>query len=136
MAAEMSDTDHHPHHPGITMQCPVSCLDVRTVADLVNLLATATRATIPNETARPEPEEPKQHDEHTPRCPLSCLTLSTRVSNAPRHDRAEPQTIGDLIHMIRRHELSEVRNIGRRSITEIRTALIAAGFDARYSELT
>ncbi|MFG2249012.1 DNA-directed RNA polymerase subunit alpha C-terminal domain-containing protein [Spirillospora sp. NPDC048823] len=136
MAAEMSDTEHASHHSGITMHCPVSCLGVRTVADLVNLLATATRATIPDATTRPEPEEPQQHDEHTPRCPLSCLRLSTRVANALRHDRAEPRTIGDLVRMIQRHELSEVRNIGRRSITEIRTALIAAGFDARYSELT
>jgi DNA-directed RNA polymerase alpha subunit len=136
MAPEVNDTDHHPHHSGITMQCPVSCLGVSTVADLVNLLATATRATIPDPNPRPATEEPQQHDEHTPYCPLSCLGLSARVNNALRHDRAEPRTIGDLIGMIRRHELSDVRNIGRRSITEIRTALIAAGFDARYSELT
>lgn len=139
MAPEVTDTDHPPHHQGVTMQCPVSCLGVHTVADLVNLLATATRATIPGaypQTA-PDLDDHQEHDEHTPHCPPSCLNLSTRVTNALRHHHhAAPQTISALLRMIRSGELARVRNIGRRSLSEIHTALVAAGFDVRHTNLT
>lgn len=72
------------------------------------------------------------HSRPSPLHRVSGLTGRMRRS----HDRAEPRTIDDLIGMIRRHKLSQARNIGRPSITEIRTALIAEGFDARYSELS
>lgn len=94
MAAEVNDTDHHAHPEGVTMECPVSCVGVRTVADLVNLLTTVTRAALPDPhpSIGPDLDEPWEHDEHSRRCPVSCLNLSTRVTNALRYDCAKPQT--------------------------------------------
>ncbi len=132
MATEVNPTDHHPHHQGVTMQCPVSCLGVRTVADLVNLLATTTRTVLPDV----YPNDPEEHDEHTPHCPLSCLNLSTRASNALRYNSTETRTISDLVRMIRSGQLPGVRNIGRRSLTEIHTAPVAAGIDVQHTNLT
>ncbi|NYE10960.1 DNA-directed RNA polymerase alpha subunit [Actinomadura citrea] len=37
--------------------------------------------------------------------------------------------------MIRTDQLTEVRNIGRRSLTEVHQALTAAGFDVRHTNL-
>jgi DNA-directed RNA polymerase alpha subunit len=138
MATEVNPIDHHPHHQGVTMQCPVSCLGVRTVADLVNLLATTTRAVLPDAypSTRPELDEIQEHDDHTPHCPLSCLNLSTRTANALRYNSTETWTIADLVRMIRSGQLSRVRNIGRRSLTEIHTALVAAGIDVQHTNLT
>ncbi|WP_158581731.1 DNA-directed RNA polymerase subunit alpha C-terminal domain-containing protein [Actinomadura spongiicola] len=139
MAPEINDTDHLAHHPDITTECPVTCLGVRTVGDLVNFLATARTAlpdadptTSPDETAL---TEPAQHNEHTTRCPLSCLDLSARVLNPLRYNTTTPQTIGALIRMIQTGQLAQVHRIGRRSLTEIRTALVAAGFDTRNIKL-
>lgn len=45
--AEMIDTDHRTHRAGheeIGPECPVSCLGVRTVGDLLRLLVEAGRA--------------------------------------------------------------------------------------------
>lgn len=103
MATEVNPTDEHPHHQGVTMQCPVSCLGVRTVADLVNLLATTTRTVVPDA----YPSDPEEHDEHTPHCPLSCLNLSTRATNALRYNSTEARTIGDLARMLRNGQLPQ-----------------------------
>ena len=138
MATEVNPTDHHPHHQGITMQCPASCLGIHTVGDLVNLLATTARAVLPDAypSTRPEPDEPEEHDEHTPHCPLSCLNLSTRAANALRCNSTPTRTIGDLVRMTRTGQLPHVRNIGRRTLTEIHTALVAAGIDVQHTNLT
>lgn len=116
------------------MDCPITCLGVSTVADLVTLLATATRTTVGR--TGPDLTEPHQHDEHTQRCPLTCLNLSARVTNALNDNRPKPQTIGDLLRLTRSGQLGELRNIGRRSRSEIHTALVAAGFDIHPSKPT
>ncbi|WP_157430965.1 DNA-directed RNA polymerase subunit alpha C-terminal domain-containing protein [Actinomadura macra] len=135
MAAQMNEAEHHPHPTGLTMQCPVSCLGLRTVADLVNLLATATRTALLDGTPSPAPEAPPDNDQHSTRCPISCLDLSTRITNALRIDPARPKTIGDLINMSRQQQLSKVHNIGQGHLNDIRTALITAGIDVRHTEL-
>lgn len=137
MGSEVNSTEHHAHHQGVTMECPASCLGVRTVADLVSILATTARTILPD--AYPSDhldDEPQKHDQHSSSCPLSCLNLSVRVNNALKPHRDEARTIGDLMRMIQSGELHDIRNIGRRSLTEIHTALVAAGIDVRHLRLT
>ncbi|WP_329095520.1 hypothetical protein OG979_12855 [Actinomadura citrea] len=131
MASEVNTPDHSPHHPGITTGCPTTCLGVHTVGDLVTLLSTAARTALPDIT---DPDD-KQHDRHTETCPLSCLHLSVRVTNALKYADTPPRTIGALLHMIRTDQLTEVRNIGRRSLAEVHQALTATGFDVRHTNL-
>ncbi|GGU07537.1 DNA-directed RNA polymerase subunit alpha C-terminal domain-containing protein [Actinomadura citrea] len=131
MASEVNTPDHSPHHPGITTRCPTTCLGVHTVGDLVTLLSAVARTALP---ANTEPDD-KQHDGHTETCPLSCLHLSVRVANALKYADTPPRTIGALLRMIRTDQLTEVRNIGRRSLTEVHQALTAAGFDVRHTNL-
>ncbi|WP_329095134.1 hypothetical protein OG979_11640 [Actinomadura citrea] len=104
---------------------------MQTVGDLVTLLSTAARKALPDIT---DPDD-KQHDRHTEACPLSCLHLSVRVTNALKYAHTPPRTIGALLHMIRTDQLTEVRNIGRRSLAEVHQALTATGFDVRHTNL-
>ncbi|MEU8306873.1 DNA-directed RNA polymerase subunit alpha C-terminal domain-containing protein [Actinomadura sp. NPDC048955] len=131
MASEVNAPDHSPHHPGITTRCPTTCLGVHTVGDMVALLSAAARM------ARPDITDPDdgQHDRHTEACPLSCLHLSVRVINALKYADTPPRTIGALLRMIRTDQLTEVRNIGRRSLAEVHQALTATGFDVRHTNL-
>ncbi|MES9602168.1 DNA-directed RNA polymerase subunit alpha C-terminal domain-containing protein [Actinomadura sp. NPDC000929] len=132
MASEVNTADHSPHHPGITTRCPTTCLGVYTVGDLVTLLTTAARTASPDAT---HAGEPQQRARHTGSCPLSCLHLSVRVINALKYADLPPRTIGALLHMIRTDQLTEVRNIGRRSLAEVNQALTATGFDVRHTNL-
>ncbi|MFI0480494.1 DNA-directed RNA polymerase subunit alpha C-terminal domain-containing protein [Actinomadura sp. 9N215] len=119
----MNETEHHPHHPGVTVDCPTSCLGVRTVGDLVGLLTRAAQTTLPD---APSPLRP--HEEHLLTCPISCLRLPARIISALRAYDPDVRNIGQLISMFERDELSEVRNIGHSSVWDVRKALDAEGF--------
>lgn len=132
MAPQMSGSDHHPNHPDVTADCPMSCLGVHTVGDLIALLTSTARSAIPD---NPSPAWPP-HEQHSLTCPISCLKLSARITNALRHHDTEAENIGQLIHMLQHNKLGEVRNIGPRRLSEVHTALVAEGFNMGYSHPT
>lgn len=55
------------------------------------------------------------------------INFSVRSMNALR--RASIFTIGDLIKALSGDELSKVRNLGKKSLNEIKTKLLVYGFD-------
>ncbi|GAA0562702.1 hypothetical protein [Actinomadura livida] len=130
--AEMIDTDHRTHRAGheeIGPECPVSCLGVRTVGDLLRLLVEAGRASgLHAQSVAVPGDGPHECDRVTVACPVECLGLSAHVLNALRNDRGRTATVGDVLGLLRSRELAEVRNIGPRRVGEVRTALVAAGF--------
>ncbi len=136
----MTHSQHAMYHTGVTLECPASCLGIYTVEDLLRLLTTAGHLALTEKwrtSGPPHRGDFPPHSEHSFNCPLSCLRLSAKVTNALRFDRSGCVSIGDLIRIIKRHELREVRNIGPRSVSEVRAALVAAGFDVQsYSELS
>ncbi len=71
----------------------------------------------------------------TPDCPVECLqtVLSmqswnplTRAYDAPFNP---PHTVGDVIGLCASGRLPEIRNLGKRRISEIKAALVVAGLD-------
>lgn len=90
--AEVIGTDHGGHgagHEGIGPECPVSCLGVRTVGDLLRLLVSAGRVSgLHAEFAATVAGIPHEHEQVTAACPIECLGVSARVVNALRSDRA------------------------------------------------
>ncbi|MGP4024192.1 DNA-directed RNA polymerase subunit alpha C-terminal domain-containing protein [Actinomadura sp. 3N407] len=130
--AEVISAAHRMHaagHEGIGLECPVSCMGVRTVGDLLRLLVTAGRMSgLHAAFAATVAEVPHEHDRVMAACPVECLGLSAHVLNALRNDRGRTATVGDVLALLRSHELAEVRNIGSRRVGEVRTALVAAGF--------
>lgn len=137
--AEVIGADHDVHgarHEGIGLECPVSCLGVRTIGDLLRLLVEAGRVSgLHAEVASTVAEVPHEHERVTAGCPVECLGLSAHVLNALRNDRERTATVGDVLGLLRSHELAEVRNIGPRRVGEVRTALVAAGFPVPRSVL-
>jgi hypothetical protein len=135
--ATLNDTEHAVGHEGITPECPISCLGVRTVADLLRLLAEATRVSGLQSRCAAVPEErPHEHERVTLDCPITCLSLARHVLSALRLHRGPSQMVGDVLRLLQNHELGEVRSIGPRRVGEVRTALITAGFSAsRYPAL-
>ena len=135
MASQMSGSDHGPHHPDVSVQCPVSCLGIRTVGDLIALLADTARRGFPD---KPPGLPPNflPHEEHTLTCPVSCLRLSARITSAVRAHDGDVQNIGQLIYLLQSGELWEVRNIGHRSVGEVHAALVAEGFDVSFPHPT
>ncbi|TDE26445.1 hypothetical protein [Actinomadura sp. 6K520] len=137
--AEVNDADgsaHVPGHEGITLWCPLSCLGLRTVGDLVRLLVETGRTAASQPHSSPMPTDgPHEHERVTFECPVTCLGLSRHVLHA-LSARGDAPTVGEVLRMLESGKLGDVRNIGRRRTGEIRTALIAAGFSAsRYPSL-
>lgn len=138
--AEVNDSAngsaHVPGHEGITLWCPLSCLGLRTVGDLVRLLVETGRASVNQQHSRAVLEDgPHEHERVTFECPVTCLGVSRHVLHA-LSARGDVPTVGEVLRLLESGELGEVRNIGRRRTGEIRTALIAAGFSAsRYPAL-
>ncbi len=131
----MNEPSHFPGHEGINWQCPVGCLGIRTVGDLVHLLTSASHLVPmgqPGWITLAQSRTTRPHTEHTEACPLSCLDLSARLLNPLRRRWPEPETIGDLIGLLQRGQLKETRNLGPHRIEEARTALTQAGFDITH----
>ena len=118
---------HGAGHAGIGLECPVSCLGVRTVGDLVRLLTEAGRAAglYAAEFAGGPVHE---HERVTPACPIACLGVSERVLAPLRRELGEAAMVGEVVALLLSEELAEVRGIGPRRVGEVRTALIAEGF--------
>lgn len=62
---------------------------------------------------------------------LKDINFSVRASNAL--NRCKIFTIGELITLIQTEDLSSIKNLGKKSINEIRTKLLAFGYE-RLSE--
>jgi hypothetical protein len=132
----LNNSAHAVGHENITLSCPISCVGVRTVADLLRLLGEAARA------AGAQPPSPSAvdlvphvHEQITVQCPVRCLELSRHASNPLRLD-GRVHTVGDVLRLLEAGELGGVRNLGRRRVQEVRMALIAAGFSvSRYPAL-
>lgn len=128
--AEVSEEGvHRVGHSGIGPECPIWCLGVRTVGDLLNLLVEAGRPSgLHAVFADAVAGVPHEHERVTLGCPMKCLGLSARVLGALHNDRGRTVTVGDVLGLLRSRELAEVRHMGPRRVDEVRTALIAAGF--------
>jgi hypothetical protein len=120
---------HRVGHAGIGMDCPVWCLGVRTVGDLVGLLTEAGRLAglhvVPTAVDGP-------HGHPGGRvgvgCPVGCLKLSRQTLNALRSEqRYRPGTVGDVADLLVSGRLSRVGQMGPRRIGEVRAALLLAG---------
>ncbi|MEU4824615.1 hypothetical protein AB0H37_22330 [Actinomadura sp. NPDC023710] len=122
---------HAVGHDRIGLECPVTCLGVWTVGDLLALLVEARRVSgLP---AAPVDGTFGTHRHEGGRlsraCPLACLQLSTRGRNALRNDRnCTAKTVGDLLDLLWSRDLHEVRLMGARGVGEVHAALLAAGF--------
>lgn len=77
-------------------------------------------------TARPD-----EHEGVTEECPISCLRLSTRAHNALTYDPSNPKTIGDVLRLLERRQIQDIRGLGPQRIDEITAALVLAGFSIR-----
>lgn len=133
--AEMTGDDAHKiGHSGIGPECPISCLGVRTVGDLLGLLVEAGRtsgldAVFPAAVAAAD-----RHHEHADgrvglACPVACLGLSKQVMTTLRNDRRwRVKTVGQLLGLLRSDDLGKVPQMGPRRVGEVRVALLAAGF--------
>ena|SRR5437868_3486883 len=123
------------------MDCPVACLGVRTVADLVRLLSVTSGVVLRQEWWRvPAPAavvegEVSPHTEHTLGCPLGCLGLSERVSRVLKFYGGDPPTIRALFAMVHSNRLRNVEGIGPVALQEIQAALVIAGFEAGHPGL-
>jgi hypothetical protein len=80
------------------------------------------------------------HGPVRPECPVECLltVLSlgsfnplTRAYDAPFR---EPRTVGDVLDLHARRQLSKIRGLGRRRVSEIEAALVLAGLDLSWHE--
>ncbi|TYK53020.1 hypothetical protein [Actinomadura decatromicini] len=122
--------EHGEHGAGfveIGLECPVSCLGVRTIGDLVRLLAEAGRAAgLYGVGLVGEPLH--EHERVTPACPIACMGVSERVLAPLRRELGEAAMVGEVVALLLSGELAEVRGIGPRRVGEVRTALIAEGF--------
>lgn len=119
---------HRVGHDGIGPGCPVSCLGVRTVGDLLRLLVEAGRAAGLHAGSAGAVGGLHACDRVGLGCPVECLGLSAQVVNALCAHRGCAVTVGDVLGLLRSGELAGVRNIGPRRVGEVRTALVAAGF--------
>ena len=125
--AEVNGNDgHRVGHSGIGPECPVWCLGVRTVGDLVGLLVEAGRVSGLYPAA--SVENGHEHERVTAACPVGCLGLSAHVVNALRHGLGRSVRVGDVLGLLGSGRLAEVRGMGARRVGEVRTALVAAGF--------
>lgn len=81
------------------------------------------------------------HGPLTPGCPVECLR--TVLSNGSWNPLARaydapfspPRTVGDVVELFISDRLRDIRNLGRRRISEVETALVFAGFDLRGHSL-
>jgi hypothetical protein len=134
--AEVNGLDHVAGHEGITLECPLTCLGLRTVADLLRLLADTGRATgLQPRHPSVLDRVPHEHERVTLDCPITCLRLPPHVLN-PLRGQGQARTVGDVLRLLEREGLGDIRGIGRSRIRRIREAFIAAGFSAsRYPSL-
>ncbi|MFC4052126.1 hypothetical protein ACFOY4_20780 [Actinomadura syzygii] len=133
-AGGVSPDEHGEHGAGyaeIGLECPVSCLGVRTVGDLVQLLAEAGRAAGLPAAAGHAGGGLEQDERVTLASPIGRLELSGRVLAPLRRKLGKTVTVGQVVALLHSGGLAEVRGIGARRIGEIETALIAAGFQVR-----
>lgn len=65
-------------------------------------------------------------------CSIDELFFSVRSQNALK--RASVFTVGDLIDLLNQERIRSIRNLGRKSVSEIKTRILQLGFD-RLSDL-
>ncbi|SEG94719.1 hypothetical protein SAMN04489712_15019 [Thermomonospora echinospora] len=65
----------------------------------------------------------------TATCPIKCLKplLSARAFNPLVHKYDGPRTVGDVVELHQREELTMIRNLGPHRIAEIELVLVLAG---------
>ncbi|MFB4307199.1 hypothetical protein [Actinomadura sp. GTD37] len=122
---------HRVGHLGIGPECPVWCLGVRTVGDLVGLLVEAGRVSGLHAVAAGAGAGGGDGHEHvrvTASCPVGCLGLSAHAANPLRSALGWSATVSDVLGLLASGELAQVRGLGARRVGEVCTALVAAGF--------
>ena len=114
----------------MTLACPVSCLGLRTVGDLVRLLEEAGRVAQLPDSVHPAGLVTHRHPHGVVSldCPLECLDLPVRAVNVLRYYR-ESCTAGDLLRLVRSGDLLNIRGIGVGTAAEIRRTFLRAGID-------
>ncbi|XVQ08471.1 hypothetical protein ACQP1W_38835 [Spirillospora sp. CA-255316] len=122
----MSD-DHYPGHGGVGLDCPIGCLGLNTVGDLLHSLTAAVGvAGLVGLADRAGPEH--HHERVGPGCPLACLGLPTRTRlSLERRDPDPVRTVGALLALLRTGGIDDVRHIGPVAVHGIWGALQAAG---------
>ena len=120
------------------MACPVSCMGLRTVGDLVRLLEEAGRvARLPdNEHSAGLVTHRHPHGVVSLDCPLECLDLPVRAANRVRWGGSDCQTVGDLLRLLRSGDLLHIRGIGVGAEAEIKRAFLRAGIDPDHWRAT
>jgi hypothetical protein len=119
---------HVAGHEGVTLECPLRCVGLETVEDLITALAVSAEMHGLRSLAEAHPVA-HRCERVNAGCPVGCLELSGRVREALRSDRKhKARTVGDLLRLLHSRELGSIDKIGPRSIREVQTALVAAGF--------
>ena len=125
--ADLDGGLHQVGHSGIGPGCPIWCLGVRTVGDLLNLMVEAGRVSGLHAVAGGV-DGVHEHERVTVTCPIECLGLSAHAANPLHSALGWSATVGDVLGMLASGELAKVRGLGPRRVGEVRTALVAAGF--------
>jgi hypothetical protein len=122
-----SDGFHVAGHEGVTLDCPLRCVGLETVRDLIRVVPASvnTLGTRPMALSDGAGRGPQGVG---PGSPLACLGLSERVRSAFRQHRSKARTVGDVLALVQSGELKNIHNIGPRSVREVQTALVAAGY--------
>lgn len=112
---------HAPGHQ-ITLDCPLPCIGVETIRDLVRVMTdSATRLAIGTTSV---------HVCHqvAATCSLTCLKMPNRVVNALDKHRPDVRTVADLMALLRDQEFQEIPGIGEDSVSRTKRSLVDAGF--------
>lgn len=122
---------HVAGHLGVTLACPVSCLGLRTVGDLVRLLEEAGRLARLSEVEHPAGLVTHRHPRGVVSldCPLECLALPVRTANRLHYYRESCRTVGDLLRLLQSGDLLNVQGIGAGTVAEIRRVFVLAGIN-------
>ncbi|WP_395111337.1 hypothetical protein [Actinomadura sp. SCN-SB] len=112
------------HAPGhrVTLDCPVQCIGVETIGDLVRALTDSA--------ARLGLGSPPTHVCHRVKmaCALSCVPLPLRVVHALERYQPDVRTVADLMACLRTGAFQEIPRIGQASVKRTKEVLRAAGF--------
>ncbi|MBG6093938.1 hypothetical protein [Actinomadura viridis] len=118
---------HRPGHGGMSLDCPLSCLGLETVRDLLRVVSAEVLGFAP---WLSETEAPHVCERVTLACPVRCLRLSQHAERALTRDRGYGLTVGEVLALAQTGKLWDVRYFGPCRVREVERALLAAGFSA------
>ncbi|WP_395108114.1 hypothetical protein [Actinomadura sp. SCN-SB] len=121
-AASACGADAHAPGHRVTLDCPVACIGVETISDLVRALTDSA--------ARLGLGSPPTHVCHRVKmaCSLSCVPLPLRVVHSLEKYQPDVRTVADLMACLRTGAFQEIPRIGDESVKRTKEVLRAAGF--------